>query len=67
MSSTDLFAVDAVGSVRGSSRGASHLANGEDRDSPVTQWLMNEAKSKLQEAVNKLNLDSQKLNGKHLA
>ena len=37
------------------------------KDTPVGQWLHNEAKSKLQEAMNKLGLDSHKINGRHLA
>lgn len=36
-------------------------------DSPVAQWLMHEAKQRLGEAMGKLGLDSQKINGKHLA
>ena len=40
---------------------------GSDSDSPSTQWLMNEAKSRLAETMHKLGLDSTKINGKHLA
>lgn len=36
-------------------------------DTPSANWLQNEAKQKLQEAFHRLNLDSQKVNGKHLA
>ena len=52
------------------------LGHGQDRrnssdqlsdNSPVAQWLMNEAKSRLNESMNKLGLDNQKINGRHLA
>jgi hypothetical protein len=36
-------------------------------DSPVAQWLMVEAKSRLMETMTKLGLDAQKISGKHLA
>jgi hypothetical protein len=35
-------------------------------DVPVANWLQNEAKQKLYEAFQRLNLDNQKINGKHL-
>lgn len=62
MSTQDLF----DGGSRGTSGRTSHLAGSIDGDSSVVSWLMSDAKAKLQEAVGKLNLDSQKINGKHL-
>ncbi len=35
-------------------------------ETPVQQWLMQDAKLRLQEALQRLNLDSSKINGKHL-
>lgn len=57
MSSTDLLT---------SGEGGKFESEGM-RDTPVGQWLYSEAKLKLQEAMNKLSLDSQKINGRHLA
>jgi predicted Mrr-cat superfamily restriction endonuclease len=36
-------------------------------DNPLTQWLVIDAKQKYQQAIQKLGLDSQKLQGKHLS
>ena len=41
--------------------------NADGSSNPVALWLVQEAKNKLGEALNKLGLDSQKINGKHLA
>lgn len=41
-------------------------SNGQG-DSPVAQWIMNEARSKMQETMQKLGLDAQRINGKHLS
>jgi len=37
-----------------------------DLDSPVVTWLLTEAKLKLNQSMQKLNLDSTKITGKHL-
>lgn len=36
-------------------------------DNPLTQWLVIDAKQKYQQAIQKLGLDSQKIQGKHLS
>ena len=58
----------SMSGMRGTSGRTSHLAGSMDgeKDSTVVSWLMSDAKGKLQEAVTKLNLDSSKINGKHL-
>lgn len=40
--------------------------NETSSDINVEQWLMIEAKAKLADAYNKLNIDASKINGKHL-
>ena len=40
---------------------------GQVSDNPLSQWLMVEAKQKYQQACVKLNLDSSKIQGKHLS
>lgn len=41
--------------------------NADGTSNPVALWLLQEAKNKLGDSLNKLGLDSIKINGKHLA
>ena len=43
------------------------LAAGQANDNPLSAWLMVEAKMKYQAACQKLGLDAQKIQGKHLS
>lgn len=45
---------------------ADPAASSRDIDSPVAQWLANEARQKLADTMNKLGLDSTRILGKHL-
>ena len=51
----------SISNANQSDRGADSIS-----DNPVTSWLQSDAKSKLQEAFQKLGLDNTKVNGKHL-
>lgn len=44
--------------VNGSLKGSDASGGGGMGDTPVAQWLMNDAKQRLQETLVKLNLDS---------